>query len=658
MKRNLIIIFALISFTAKSQLSLISFPKDNQLFPREENNTAKVAILGSYINSESEKVVLQIFRNDSIKYTIDGPNENFEFDILLNAELSEYSFKLYYSKNKILTLLKQANKILCGDVIVLYGQSNMVAGSGVDEFNATKSDKFMRNFAIVYGTNNQIISENWFPAKSPYWEVGTIGNYLMLNLIDSLKIPFCVINGSVSGVGIEVLSQRNNDNPKDPSNYYGKLLNRISLSGLLDKVKYMAFLQGEAEAGNWYLSCNEYPGFFNNFITNVFEDIPSLKKFYEFQINIMKVGNGSSYVERAGFLRDFQRKTEDTYPGKITTLATVGTNPYDGIHFSDFAYRELALNLCRLILRDFYGSLNVNEIENPKIKCAYYNQSKSQITLVFQENQNIIYPSDLNYGNYSRSMRDYIYLTSDNTNIYYNQYNAPVINGTAFENTVTLNFAQPQTDLYITYLPASFSDTYSETYNGPHISNGKGLRALSFYCVPILNAKPLENLIPNAPVNFVANGISQKQIDISWNSNSPNDENYVMEISEDSLNFPFFSQISAPQNFLHDNNKLPNKKYFYKIKACNKNGCSAYSQIVKAHTYKTIKIDCPELFIKGNLTKMNSTFNSLFLKSSALIENSKIDFKASKSILLEANFEFNPGNENSGVFTAEINGCE
>jgi hypothetical protein len=42
----------------------------------------------------------------------------------------------------------------------------------------------------------------------------------------------------------------------------------------------------------------------------------------------------------------------------------------------------------------------------------------------------------------------------------------------------------------------------------------------------------------------------------------------------------------------------------------------------------------------------------------ALIENSKIDFKASKSILLEANFEFNPGNEKSGVFTAQINGCE
>ena len=100
------------------------------------------------------------------------------------------------------------------------------------------------------------------------------------------------------------------------------------------------------------------------------------------------------------------------------------------------------------------------------------------------------------------------------------------------------------------------------------------------------------------------------------------------------------------------------RNIFYKIKACNENGCSAYSQIVKAHTYKTIKIDCPELFIKGNLTKMNSTFNSLFLKSSALIENSKIDFKASKSILLEANFEFNPGNENSGVFTAEINECE
>ncbi|MCP9769581.1 fibronectin type III domain-containing protein [Lacihabitans sp. LS3-19] len=658
MKYYLIIIFALISITTKSQLSLISFPKDNQLYPREENNTAKVSILGSYINSEAEKVVLQIFRNDSLKYTIDGPNENFDFNIFINAELSEYSFKLYYSKGNNLTLLKQANKILCGDVIVLYGQSNMVAGNGVDEFNATKSDKFMRNFDIVYGSNNQIIAENWYPAKSPYWGVGTIGNYLMLNFIDSLKIPFCVINGSVGGTGIDILSQRNDSNPKDPTFYYGKLLNRLYLSGLLDKVKYMAFLQGEAEAGNWYLSCNEYPGYFNNFIANVFDDIPSLKKFYEFQINIMKVGDGSNYVERAGYLRDFQRKTEEIYPDKITTLATVGTIPYDGVHFSDVAYQKLALDLSRLILRDLYGSLNINEIENPKVKYAYYNQTKTQITLVFQENQNVIYPADINYGDYTRSMRDFIYLTSDNTNVNYNQYNTPVINGTAFENTVTLNFAQPQTDLYITYLPASFSDFHSVTYNGPHISNGKGQRALSFYCMPILNAKPMENLIPNTPLNFAANGISQNQINISWNSNSSDDENYLIEISEDSLNFSLFTQIPSYQFSEQDINKLSNKKYFYRIKACNENGCSAFSQIVKAHTFKATKIDCPELLIKGILTKMNATFNSFFLKSSALIENSKIDFKALKSILLEPNFEFNPGNENPGVFTAQINGCE
>ena len=635
----LLVIFPTISFC---QLTVNSFPKNLQLFHRDKNNTCPINISGNLIDQTVEKLVLQVFKNDTLWKVEDATISNFSVDFLINAELTEYSFKIFKVSGGNFTLIKEATKVLCGEAILLYGQSNMVAISGIDEFNSNFSDKFMRNYDFSGSSD----STTWYTAKFPYAGVGTIGNYTMLNLIDSLKIPFCTINSSMGGAQLSHLSQRNPSDHFDTQYQYGKMLTRLKKSGLLSKIKYMGFFQGEAAAGNWYADCNIYPSDFDILFNRIAEDIPSIEKFYEFQINILT----TNYVERAGYLRDFQRRTYDIYPNKIELISTVGTIPFDGIHFSNNSYQGMAKEFSELILRDFHGIIKSPEIDAPNIQYAFYNTAKDSIFLVFQENQIMNFPADIDYGNYIRRMKDFIYLTSDNQNIYYNQYNTPVENGIASGNIIKLKLNSQQNHLYITYLPASFPDNINPTYNGPHISNSKGLRALSFYCLPILNSPPNPFGIPSPPRNLVANGISSSQINISWKDNSSNEDYFILESSENGNDFSVLTTLD--HNYFSDINKVINTPYFYRAKACNSFGCSAYSN---TYTGVTFFQECSNISLSGSNSGIDKIYSEESISANSINQNSNLIFNASKFILLLPNFSYTP--EMAKTFSAKIQGC-
>jgi hypothetical protein len=645
----IVYIFTINSLVA--QLQLNSFPANLQLFIRGDNNKAIVNINGSYNTLDADKIVLKLFRNDSLKYSIDGMPNSFDFNIELNAELSEYDFKLYKSFEGIESLLKSADNVLCGDAIILYGQSNMVALGGIDEFNVSISDKFMRNFDFL-GADNDSNNLQWFYAKEPYSRVGTIGNYFMLNMIDSVKIPMCVINGSMGGWPIYALSDRNESNHSDINFAYGKLLQRIEKSGFANKIRYMAFYQGEAEAGLWYVSCNAYPERFNTFINNIFEDIPSLEKFYEFQINIMH----GSYVERAGFLRDFQRNAYklDT---KIRCLTTIGNNDYDGIHFGDLSYKEFGKNLSTFVLQDFYGRKYSSEIESPNIQSAYYSPSKDTITLVFQEGQNISYPDPVEYEGNIWDLKNYITTTSDNQAINFNALYAPVDHGYSEGNKIVLVLQYPISHTYITYLPSSYgSSTPNDFYHGPHFENGNNQKAFSFYCVPILNQENVVLFDPLKKVPFSANGVSDNKIVLSWQKLNPVYTSFEIEVSSDGIMYSILNSSASNDYYFEHNNLISNTRYYYKIRACSTEGCSTESFINSAKTFSKSRIECPDLNVINSINAMDSKFYGNEVITNAVYQNSNIEYTAEKFNLIKPPFEFN-SNHNSGIFKMSIKNC-
>lgn len=612
-----------------AQNTIASFPKNLQLYVRGDNNVCDIEINGVTNDPSITKLELELYRNDTLVYQEYRAKGSFEFLIPIKAELSEYTFKLNKVTGSGKTLLRSAEKVLCGEAILLYGQSNMSAISGVNEFNADYSDKFMRNFNTTHGldTTNYV----WQTAKHPYASIGSIGNHLMLALIDSLKIPFLTLNPSEGGAQIWRLSARNPANHFDQNYNYGKMLTRLKQTDVLSKIRFMAFFQGEAAAGNWYADCNAYPAEFQTLMSQIREDIPALRKFYMFQINILFENN--NYVERAGYLRDFQRRTKELYPGFVEIISTVGMDPYDGVHFGGPAYAQMAHKLSKLVLRDIYGKPNASQIESPNLQYAYYNSTKDSVILEFQKGQNLSYPSDINYGHYTRSLKNFIYFTNDNQTIHRNQSNQNVISGLGAQNIVKLKLSGSQNFKYITYLPSTFSDTYSVYYNGPFIANSSGLNAFTFYCFPIANSPRILNPSPVMPVNVLAAGISADRINVLWEI--PGNETVTLEASLDSVNF--ISIYTGTSNFFTHSGLSQNTKYYFRIKSCNSYGCTSFSPIRVATTHKIVSYTCPELVFKQPIDHLIQNYHGRKINIQAGISNSSIHFEAGQAI------EFLPG---------------
>ncbi len=620
-------------FNALSQISTSSFPENLQLFMRKDNNTCDVQITGHTTNTNT---VFKLYKNGNLLSSAPISAGSFNFMTSLNSELSEYEFALDQNGVNV----QRAEKVLCGDAIILYGQSNMVARAGVDEFNDLYSDKFTRNFQATPDAPQNF---QWFTGKYPYTATGTIGSYFVQNIIDSVGIPILVINQAQGGASLPYLLEHNPHNPADENYLYGKLLTRLTKAGILDKVRYMAFFQGEAAAANWYADCNDYPRLFDSLVTYLRRDIPNLKKFYEFQINILN----SHHVERAGFLRDFQRQTKKLYPGFIETLSTVGKEPFDGIHFVNEAYQDMAKELSHLVLRDFYGRIPTREINFPDVQYAYYTPNKDSVILEFQKGQVLTYNPTRDFGYYERRLSDYIYFTDDNTTIYYNQYNTNVQNGSAVGNKIILKLNNPQNFKYITYLPATFSDHHSSSYNGPNITNSSNLKAFTFYALPIANSPRVESSSPTLPMHLRAAGVNASQINLSWDSND--NSSYVLQSSLDNANFvDIYSGSDTQYRYL---GLLPNTTYYFKIKACKTGNCTTSYKLAQTSTF--IQPGCPNLILNLPLTGSQNFTGNQIVASSSL--QGRFVFQSQTSIELRQGFvvDANAG----GYFAANIGNC-
>jgi YVTN family beta-propeller protein len=92
---------------------------------------------------------------------------------------------------------------------------------------------------------------------------------------------------------------------------------------------------------------------------------------------------------------------------------------------------------------------------------------------------------------------------------------------------------------------------------------------------------------PQAPVLKVTS-TSTSTINLSWTESSTNVNGYELYRSTDSVNFTQIATLSNTTNTYTDKNLTPNTKYYYKMKAYNKDGDSKYSNAVSAITKEVV----------------------------------------------------------------------
>ncbi|RRB07461.1 sialate O-acetylesterase [Larkinella rosea] len=465
------------------------WPANLQLYPRDNQNKSEVPIVGQLQTTKYSTASVWVFKNDvkwkyqRVAVSKNGNQSQIQFNPTIEAGLNQYKFMVYAIEGKDSVLVDSRDNIVCGDIILCNGQSNLTGYNPNDYFYR---NNFVRAFGNSAGAKPDTI---WRLSNVQDGQVGRIATEIQRLILENFNMPTCMINGSVGGTSIKSHIYRNPANPADHTTLYGRLLYWAQKAGAIGRIKAFIWRQGENEAGGG--STIGYEDDIRTLFGNWQNDYPNIGKYYVAQVNLLPDGN-----KGAAQLRDFQRRTPQIFP-RTEAIATVGLPAYGGVHYGPEGQIQFAKEVFRLLARDFYQSSDVSNVSSPNIQKAYYKTAdKKEVVLEFEPGATMVWKQDTVVSGVLRDIRDFIYFDYNNV-----QQERVIASGSAEGNRITLKLTKPVSASTITYLPNNFATPFG----GPFLVNRRGMRALTFHKVTLEAASttpPTENPpVENPPTN-------------------------------------------------------------------------------------------------------------------------------------------------------------
>lgn len=460
----------------ETSLQLTVFPTDTQLYARNlETNVAQVNIIGHDSSENLNTIKVEVYRNDLLLETlspvekieyIDGQAE-FEFNYNLVAERINYKFKLIAVYNNQCTIVKEANNVVAGDVYIITGQSNALA----PRFNGSRSsDCYKDPFIRVYGSG-----DNDTPKSSDTWDwhnaqgdskhktPGNTGQWGLVfgnTISKTTGIPVAIFNGALGNTRI-CYYQRNDDEPRDLKTNYGRLLNRLILTGLDTSVRGLIWYQGESDAIHCLHPCN-YPCYecetleceinecdenednknkcdkskydklkedyaecdktedddtyykkLEELYIDWKEDYINVEQFYIIQVRNRQCGYQRIIID----MQEAQFKLSNLYED-VSLMTTKGLKYIDSWHyyFVD-GYEKLGFWMSNLVMNDFYGK-SIPEVNPPLLTSAVvYENEPNKIVLTINGADGFII--------YQDALKEFELLNNNGPE--YNEVNCPIL---------------------------------------------------------------------------------------------------------------------------------------------------------------------------------------------------------------------------------------
>ncbi|MBC8145457.1 MAG: T9SS type A sorting domain-containing protein [bacterium] len=389
----------------------------------------------------------------------------FSFSPSIHAELSEYRFTVGIKSSARDSVLAVCDSVVCGDVFLINGQSNSIFGGSAEVHEYART--FGNNFSPRQGDTLWTLARADGSGGGPH--VGVWGLRMQALLINSVRVPICIINGGVGGTSI-AQHQRNDARPRDMSTIYGSMLYRVQQSGLASKAKAMLWYQGESNTIDGY-----YAGF-KAMYDDWKVDYPSLQRIY-----VVQIRPGCAAGEHRD-LRDLQRTLPDSL-SDIESFSVMGVAGHDGCHYTVAGYDTIGTQLSRLVLRDFYRSNDTIDISSPDIIKAFYTDStRSELAMVFTNARNgLVLTPDVSPDGIVRRIENAFYL--DDT---LNDWQSARASG----DTVYLSLGTRGSATTVSYIPSMVYPGSTLVYEGPWVTNQRGVGAFSFFRYPVTEADP------------------------------------------------------------------------------------------------------------------------------------------------------------------------
>ena len=385
MKNVLTILLMFFFLFSNGQITYTRVPLDLQLVARDKvTNLGNVAISGIVDQSSNyNSVKVEVFRNNVLLNSENNTlmyinsRASFEFNISIQAELANYSFKIYgcNSTNTIFELNKTVANVVAGDVYIIQGQSNAVASKYSGSANSNKSDYIRVYSSGTMSSTTLLSNDNWYIADGDVsiesnGNIGQWGLKLARMLIEDLQIPIAIFNGANGGKPISYFQAPSNYETSQSSNY-GRLYYRLNKTGLKNNVKAVLWSQGESNAGTNYISILDYKKYFIALKNSWLKDYPNMEKIYIFQT---KDCTCSTTAEGKMNVKEAQRELAYELPDIISIMPT--TSLYlssGGCHFAFInGYESFATRIHKLVLHDIYGKSFIEEIKAPMIQNAEF----------------------------------------------------------------------------------------------------------------------------------------------------------------------------------------------------------------------------------------------------------------------------------------------
>ena len=578
MKKNLLLSFLFLLAiglyrTDAQTIGVAAFdklPANKQLFARDKNKEADITISGKIQSSGYAYVSVVKYRNKTkIGYqkgalAYSGSTAPFSLTSKIKAELAEYAFEVYACKSATdSALIVRRDDVVAGDFYIIYGQSNAVAW----EVDYTYRNEFCRTFGSLGNGNGWDLSNEITP------RVGIFGIEFQRRVAEKYKIPTCVINGALAGASILDLTNRNPNNHADASTGYGILLNYAQQTGLLPNLKGIFYWQGEAEAASDDPSV--WAPRFDKLMANLQEDYPMIEKMYVFQLPLF---GGGAYDDRIGAFREQQRLLNKKYP-IIQPYAALGAPDWNGFHYGLNGYLQVGRDLAEMA--GFYHYGEKEKATSPSFQKAFYSTpNRDEITMVFEDYQQMVYPNDTLNANIegsqepfsTYSVKDFFYLNKE-----WQKLKA----GRAEANRIIVSLKTVGNDTLIKYLPSKYHYSGLVTapwvYIGPFLKNTRGFRAFAFHhntINPYFDLGTL-TLTGSEPKNNIV---------LNWNK-LPNVTGYILERlhGKDSLQTHEIVYLSKDQTEYTDPSAKKGEEYRYQIRGYTDKSESpiAYLKLIK-----------------------------------------------------------------------------
>ncbi|MBT4666454.1 MAG: DUF2341 domain-containing protein [Opitutae bacterium] len=368
-------------------------PVDHQFYARDDKGLGTLHYRGT-LKQTADSVFLRLYADDKL---IDvqrqkvGADKKYALATSLQAGLIAYRTEFGIKRGGSETILEKANDLVCGDVFVIQGQSNAEAWTDQRVIHPFRSP-WLRSFGTPSTNKDRARDVVWGNALSfnggpnhHHYQIGYWGVELGKTLIETHKIPICIINGAQGGTRIDQ-HQRNEADPTDFTTIYGRLLWRLQQAKLTHGVRAVLWHQGENDQGEsgatgtfgWV----NYQDYFIRMSAAWKQDYPNIKHYYTHQIWPGACGSRSVEGDR---LRERQRQLPKQF-SNMSVLSTLGIRPGSGCHYLAEGYAAMARQLVPLVNQYNYGIEPKTSVTAPNIRSvSYLGDRKDEIKLVFDQ---------------------------------------------------------------------------------------------------------------------------------------------------------------------------------------------------------------------------------------------------------------------------------